>query len=39
LSNDHHPKIAFAAVTTVAVIEHTLLDLFMYAEKRIDLVR
>jgi hypothetical protein len=38
-SSDYHPKIAFAAVRTVAVIEHMLLDLLLYAEERIDLVR
>jgi hypothetical protein len=34
-----HSKIAFAAVRTVTVIEHTLLDLLSDAEGRMDLVR
>jgi hypothetical protein len=38
LSRDHHPKIAFAAVRTVAVKEHALLDLLSDAERK-DLAR
>jgi hypothetical protein len=38
LSRDHHPKIAFAAVRTVAVKEHALLDLLLDAERK-DLAR
>ena len=34
LSRDHHPKIAFAAVRTVAVTEHLLLDLLSDAERK-----
>jgi hypothetical protein len=39
LSRDHHPKMAFAVVRTVAVIERTLLDLLSGAEERMDLAR
>ena len=37
LSHDHHPKIAFAAVRTVAIIERTLLDLLSDTVLRKDL--
>jgi hypothetical protein len=32
LARDHHPKISYVAVRTVAVIEHTLLDLLSDTE-------
>ena len=39
LSRDRHPKIAFAAVRTVAFTERMLLDLLSDAEERKDLAR
>jgi len=39
LSRDHEPKIAFAAVRTVAVMERTLLDLLSDVDDRKDLAR
>ena len=39
LSRDHHPKIAFVAVRTATVIEHTLLNLLSDAEERKGLPR
>jgi hypothetical protein len=34
LSRDHHPKIALAAMKTVSVKEHALLDLLSDAERK-----
>jgi hypothetical protein len=39
LTRDHHPKIAFMALRTAAVIERTLLDLLSDAEERMNLAR
>jgi hypothetical protein len=39
LYRDHHPRIAFATVLTVAVIERSLLYLLSDVEERMDLAR
>ena len=39
LSCDHHPKIAFAAVRTDYILEHTLLNSLSDADERKDLAR
>jgi len=36
LSRDHDPKIAFAAVKTIAVLERALLEQLLHAEDRMD---
>ena len=36
---NHHVKVASVAVTTVATIERTLLDIISDAEERMDLAR
>ena len=39
LSRDDHPNIAFVAVRTITVMQHTLLYLLLDAEERKELAR